>query len=121
LLRRDSSSQLSGAFKEAPFPRRFKGAKIVDQAWPMTVIMIALPVGIQTDRIILSHVTTSAELAQYNLASQMYTPIFALVSAAGFTLWPRFAASRAKNKRSRRCNFHSCLERSRRSSVCVFQ
>lgn len=86
------------AFKEAPFPRRFKGAKIVDQAWPMTVIMIALPVGIQTDRIILSHVTTSAELAQYNLASQMYTPIFALVSAAGFTLWPRFAASRAKNK-----------------------
>ena len=46
----------------------------------MTVIMIALPVGIQTDRIILSHVTTSAELAQYNLASQMYTPIFALVS-----------------------------------------
>lgn len=86
------------AFREAPFPKRFRGAKIIDQAWPMTVIMIALPVGIQTDRIVLSHVTTSAELAQYNLASQMYTPIFALVSAAGFTLWPRFAAARAKNE-----------------------
>ncbi len=86
------------AFREAPFPRQFPGAKIIDQAWPMTVIMIALPVGVQTDRIILSHVTTSAELAQYNLASQMYTPIAALVSAAGFTLWPRFAAARAKNQ-----------------------
>lgn len=86
------------AVKEAPFPKRFKGAKISDQAWPMTVIMIALPVGIQTDRIVLSHVATSEQLAEYNLASQMYTPIFALVSAAGFTLWPRFAAARAKNK-----------------------
>lgn len=86
------------AFRQAPFPRRFAGAKIIDQAWPMTVIMIALPVGIQTDRIVLSHVTSSAELAQYNLASQMFTPIFALVSAAGFTLWPRFAAARAKNQ-----------------------
>lgn len=86
------------AFRQAPFPKRFPGAKIIDQAWPMTVIMIALPVGIQTDRIVLSHVTSSAELAQYNLASQMYTPIFALVSAAGFTLWPRFAAARARNQ-----------------------
>ena len=86
------------AFRGAPFPKRFPGAKIIDQAWPMTVIMIALPVGIQTDRIILSHVSTSAQLAEYNLASQMYTPIFALVSAAGFTLWPRFAAARAKGQ-----------------------
>jgi O-antigen/teichoic acid export membrane protein len=86
------------AIKRAPFPRRFSGAKILDQAWPMTIIMIALPVGMQTDRIVLSHVATSIDLAQYNLASQMYTPIFALVSAAGFTLWPRFAAARAKNQ-----------------------
>jgi O-antigen/teichoic acid export membrane protein len=67
----------------SPISSSLQGCQIVDQAWPMTVIMIALPVGIQTDRIILSHVTTSAGLAQYNLASQMYTPIFALVSAAG--------------------------------------
>ena len=64
----------------------------------MVVIMIALPVGVQTDRIVLSHVATSADLAQYNLASQMFTPIAALVSAAGFTLWPRFAAARKRGE-----------------------
>ena len=87
----------------------------------MTVIMIALPVGIQTDRIILSHVTTSAELAQYNLASQMYTPIFALVSAAGFTLWPRFAASRAKNKEESPLQLSLVFGAIAAFSVCAFQ
>lgn len=84
------------AIKETPFVRRFPGGKILDQAWPMTVIMIALPLSMQTDRLILSHAAGSAELAQYNLAAQMYFPIGALVSAAGFTLWPRFAAARAR-------------------------
>ena len=82
--------------RQVPKLKSHRGGKIFDQAWPMVVIMIALPVGVQTDRIVLSHVATSADLAQYNLASQMFTPIAALVSAAGFTLWPRFAAARKR-------------------------
>lgn len=89
---------LTTAIRQIPWRRKFRGAKILDQAGPMTVIMIALPIAMQTDRIVLSHVAEPSQLAQYNLASQMYNPIFALVSAAGFTLWPRFAAARAKNK-----------------------
>lgn len=92
------SPTLTTAIKQIPWRSKFPGAKILDQAGPMTVIMIALPIAMQTDRIVLSHAAPPAELAQYNLASQMYNPIFALVSAAGFTLWPRFAAARAKNK-----------------------
>lgn len=89
---------LTTAIKQIHQRKRFPGAKILDQAGPMTIIMVALPIAMQTDRIVLSHTAGPADLAQYNLASQMYNPIFALVSAAGFTLWPRFAAARATNK-----------------------
>lgn len=89
---------LSEAIRESPFPKRFPGEKILDQAGPMTIIMIALPLSAQTDRIVLSHVAGTEALAQYNLAAQMFLPISALVSAAGLTLWPRFAAARAKGK-----------------------
>ncbi|MGV1036248.1 MAG: lipopolysaccharide biosynthesis protein [Candidatus Nanopelagicales bacterium] len=89
---------LGQAIKQSAFRRRFPGEVIRNQAGPMTVIMIALPLSMQTDRLILSHVAGSNVLAQYNLAAQMFTPIFALVSAAGFTLWPRFAAARARDE-----------------------
>lgn len=89
---------LTTAVRQIPFRQRFPGAKILDQAIPMTIIMVALPISFQTDRLILSHVATPAALAEYNLGAQMFTPIFALVSAAGFTLWPRFAANRSQDK-----------------------
>jgi O-antigen/teichoic acid export membrane protein len=69
-------------------------------AWPMLIQMIALPLAMQTDRLVLSHVSDVKNLAEYNLASQMYTPIWQVVSAAGFALWPVFARARADSKAS---------------------
>lgn len=89
---------LMRAVSQVPRRKRFPGARILDQAGPMSIIMVALAVAIQTDRIILSHVASPDDLAQYNLAAQMYNPITAIVSAAGITLWPKFAAARAKNE-----------------------
>jgi O-antigen/teichoic acid export membrane protein len=89
---------LTWARRNALILRGRPGSKIMDQAWPMTVIMIALPVGMQTDRLVLSHVAGVEELATYNLAAQMYLPIGALVSAAGLTLWPMFAAARSDGR-----------------------
>lgn len=76
-------------FKSAP------GVKVFDVAWPMLIQMIALPLAMQTDRIVLSHVSSVTSLAEYNLAAQMFTPIWTVTSAAGLALWPIYARARA--------------------------
>ncbi len=76
--------------------RTVTGGRVLDVAWPMLVQMIALPIAMQTDRIVLSHRAGTDTLAEYNLAAQMFTPIWAVISAAGVTLWPVFAKARAR-------------------------
>ncbi len=88
------------AILQVPRVRREKGERVADVAWPMLVQMIAVPLAMQTDRIVLSHVDPS-ELAQYNLAAQMYLPIWQVTSAAGVALWPIFAKDRARGERGR--------------------
>ena len=86
------------ALRRVPRLRSVRGARVAHVAWPMLVQMIALPIAMQTDRIVLSHRSGTQALAEYNLASQMFTPIWALVSAAGVTLWPVFARARARRE-----------------------
>jgi O-antigen/teichoic acid export membrane protein len=78
--------------------RSVRGAAVMNVAWPMLVQMIALPLAMQTDRLILSHRAGADVLAEYNLASQMFTPIWAVISAGGITLWPAFARARAQGQ-----------------------
>lgn len=78
--------------------RTVRGAAVFGVAWPTLVQMIALPVAMQTDRIVLSHVSSVSALAQYNLASQMFTPIWGVVSAGGIALWPIFARARQRGE-----------------------
>lgn len=87
---------LGAAFRDVPKIRSVRGGQVFDVAWPMMIQMVALPIAMQTDRLILSHVATTKDLAEYNLASQMFTPVWQVVSAAGFALWPIFAKQRAK-------------------------
>jgi O-antigen/teichoic acid export membrane protein len=76
--------------------RAERGAKVLDVAWPMLVQLVAVPLAMQSDRLVLSHVRGAGELARYTLAAQMFTPIWAVVNAAGFALWPVFARARAR-------------------------
>jgi O-antigen/teichoic acid export membrane protein len=85
------------AIRQVPRRKKYPGTRILHEAGPMSIIIVGMAIAFQTDRIILSHVDPSG-LAEYTLAAQMYNPIFAIISAAGFTLWPRFAAARAKNR-----------------------
>lgn len=73
-----------------------RGATVLDVAWPMLVQMVAVPLAMQSDRLVLSHVRGTGDLAQYNLAAQMFTPVWAVVNAAGFALWPVFARARVR-------------------------
>lgn len=78
--------------------RTVRGAKVLDVAWPMLVQMVALPIAMQTDRLVLSHVAGSDELARYNLGAQIYLPVWQVASAAGVALWPVFARARARGE-----------------------
>jgi O-antigen/teichoic acid export membrane protein len=74
--------------------RKVRNAKIFHVAWPMLVQMMAIPIITQSARLILSQVSTVEELAQYNLSSQLYMPIWQVTGAAGVALWPYFAKAR---------------------------
>lgn len=88
--------QVGRALRAAPRLRTVKGGKVFDVAWPMLIQSIALPIAMQSDRLVLSHASNSVNLAEYNLASQLYVPVFRVIAASGAALWPIFALARAK-------------------------
>ena len=80
--------------------RTVRGGGVLAVAWPTLLQMIALPIAMQTDRLILSHVASVASLAEYNLAATMFVPIWGVVNAGGVALWPIFAKARARGDTS---------------------
>lgn len=90
--------QVREAIRAVPKVRSQRGVKTLNVAWPMLVQMIALPIAMQTDRLLLSHLGTTGELAQYNLASQLFGLIIQTMSAAGFALWPIFTKARSASQ-----------------------
>lgn len=89
---------LGKAVRDIPRLRSAPGVKVLSTAWPMLVQMLALPVAMQTDRLLLSHLTRGDELAQYNLASQLFTMVVQGISAGGLALWPIYARARAEGE-----------------------
>jgi O-antigen/teichoic acid export membrane protein len=75
------------------------GGKVMHVAVPMMVIMLALPVALQTDRIVLAHRSTPSALTDYALASQLYLPLWSIISTAGVTLWPYFARQQRRGNK----------------------
>ena len=71
-------------------------------AWPMLVQMIALPIAMQTHRLLLSHLTDGDELAQYNLCAQLFGMVLQAIAAGGVALWPIYARARPAARSSRR-------------------
>jgi O-antigen/teichoic acid export membrane protein len=90
--------QIGTAVRRTPFRKRYPGVRAAHLALPMLAQMLALPVAMQTDRLLLSHLTVGDELAQYNLASQLFNIIVQTISAAGVALWPVFARARSRQE-----------------------
>lgn len=84
------------AVRDVPRVRAVPGVKVLDLAWPMLVQMLALPIAMQTDRLLLSHLTSGGELAQYNLAAQLFAMVLQAISTGGLALWPVYARARAR-------------------------
>lgn len=69
---------------------------------PMLVIMLAVPLAFQSHRVILSHVSSASQLAEYSLGMQIYLPIWSLISTASISLWPLFSGQRSSGGNSQR-------------------
>lgn len=80
-----------------PRRRRYPGASIRSISLPMMVIILSLPLSLQTDRIVLSHVASLRAVANYSVVVQMFAPVLALVTAASQPLWPMYAQARRQN------------------------
>ncbi|WP_026075165.1 lipopolysaccharide biosynthesis protein [Cellulomonas massiliensis] len=95
IARRLLGPQLGASVRDVPRRRAVPGVRVMHVAGPMLVQMIALPIAMQTDRLLLSHLATTTELARYNLASQFFGIVLQTISAAGVALWPIFAKHRS--------------------------
>lgn len=84
--------------RDVPRLRSAPGVRVVDVAWPMLLQMMALPVAMQTGRLMLSHLATPDDIAQYNLASQLFGLVVQSVAAGGMALWPLYARARADGR-----------------------
>lgn len=89
--------QVGAALRDVPRLRSVRGVPVFDVAWPMLVQMVALPIAMQTGRILLSHQGSPLDLARYNLASQLFGVVLAAVATAGVALWPHFARARSQS------------------------
>ncbi len=98
LAARAISPQLVRAFVLVPRLRTDPSVKIMDTAWPMLIQMMALPIAMQTDRLLLSHLGGRSSLAEYNLGFQLFNIVLQTISAAGVSLWPVFARARARGE-----------------------
>jgi O-antigen/teichoic acid export membrane protein len=82
-----------------PRRRQFPGAKIWAISGPMLMLTLCVPIMLQGDRIVLSHVTSKAAVADYTVALQIFAPIGALLAAATRPLWPLWIKARARGER----------------------
>lgn len=81
-------------------PRRSRhpGGSIRAMSGPMLVITLGTPIALQSDRIILSHVSSAQAVANYSVAFQMIAPAIALVAASAQPLWPIYTEARAHGR-----------------------
>lgn len=85
------SAALRGLLRAVLRPRRYPGRPIAATAVPMFVVMIGLPIALQSDRLIIAHRLDAQSLADYSYAAQLYIPLWSVVSVAALALWPHFA------------------------------
>jgi O-antigen/teichoic acid export membrane protein len=69
-------------------------ALLAGSLW-LFVVGVGLPVGLQTGRILLAHLSTPVQLSSYALMGQVYGVCWSVLSTAGLAYWPVFVKRRA--------------------------
>jgi O-antigen/teichoic acid export membrane protein len=81
------------AFARVTRPRT--GTRLLAGSMWLFVVGVGLPVGLQTGRVLLAHLSTPLQLSQYALMAQIYAVCWSAFSTAGFAYWPIFVKRRA--------------------------
>lgn len=82
--------------REVPWRERYPGARIRSLTGPMLITSLCVPLAFSTDRIVLSHVSTQAAVANYSVVLQLCGPIITLIVAAAQPLWPMITRARVE-------------------------
>ncbi|MGH8961053.1 MAG: lipopolysaccharide biosynthesis protein [Jatrophihabitantaceae bacterium] len=82
-----------------PWPRLRPGASIRALSGPVLLITLTAPIALQSDRIVLSHVSSTHAVANYSVAMQIFAPALALIAASAQPLWPIYTDARARGER----------------------
>jgi hypothetical protein len=78
---------------------KVRGRSIRSQAAPALVIWVCLPLAYQTDRLLLSHLSTRHELASYNVAALVAAAVSGVITFGSSALWGHFAKERIGGRR----------------------
>lgn len=95
---RDTGISWSWIARAVPSRLRHPGASIRAMSGPMLIITLGTPIALQSDRIILSHVSTAKALAEYSVIFQIIAPAIALVAATAQPLWPIYTNARSQGR-----------------------
>lgn len=85
-------------------PRHAQGpvrAGVMEIGWPMLAQLLSPPLALSTQRLVLAHWGTSAQVAEYGVAGQVFLALQGLVVAAGTALWPINARRRQQGRLER--------------------
>ena len=75
-------------------PKDLAATKLLSGSVWMFVASVGLPLGLQSHRVILSHLSTPEELSRYALMAQIYALGWSVFSTAGMAYWPVFVKRR---------------------------
>ncbi len=71
------------------------GSRLLAGSMWLFLVGVGLPVGLQTGRVLLAHLSTPAGLSTYALMAQIYAVCWSVLSTAGLAYWPVFVKRRA--------------------------
>jgi O-antigen/teichoic acid export membrane protein len=72
---------------------RAGGRLLAGSLW-LFLVGVGTPIGLQSGRAVLAHLSTPVELAQYALMAQLYGVVWSALSTAGYGFWPIFVRRR---------------------------
>lgn len=75
---------------------------LITTATPWLLIMIGLPVALQSHRLLLSQFGTPSQLSEYSLMMQFYLPLWSVIAAGATALWPFFRSQAAPGREVRK-------------------
>ena len=106
--------------RKVPSIRVQPGASIKALSGPLLIANLTVPIAVQCDRIVLSHVSTDIAVASYTVAVQIFSPVSALVGAAAQPLWPIYTEARGKGEHGPRLRLVILLFVGATVPICAF-